>query len=420
MSKTRFITELNSILNKVDNSNLLLIGDMNIENVAIHYLDSPCEKGLISCINQYTRVAKKGDLITKSCIDHIFVRCMSSFSDTIQTAVIQENLADHYITACAFVSDRTNTINPTTRLRDELHQANWCDVLSQRTPDEIYCNLKDKFNCIYNKCRQIKVVNTNNRNKHCKWIDKRALFMSKQKQKLYRIWKKEQTMENKIIYNSYRNKTNMYINYIKNKYYKKLIEKHFTDSKLWKIINELSGKSSPSIEDVVHKYFSIPDVALANKFAQEFSSNLKNLGITCCHPILPTLSPECLEGSIIATNEYLIYVNNMCRLFKHGSVYQFADDTCIVVADTDIKIAERKLQENFDAMCQWSHNVGLAINAQKTKFQTFNARVGTFRTFPTGGKTALASKAYFHRTMKTCQVAPSQLMTHNNRRTRDN
>ncbi|VVD04725.1 unnamed protein product [Leptidea sinapis] len=51
-------------MNKVDKSNVLLIGDMNIdlidkENVAIHYLDSLCEKGLISCINQYTRVAKK-------------------------------------------------------------------------------------------------------------------------------------------------------------------------------------------------------------------------------------------------------------------------------------------------------------------------------------------------------------------------
>lgn len=47
------------------------------------------------------------------------------------------------------------------------------------------------------------------------------------------------------------------------------------------------------------------------------------------------------QGSIISPNEYIIYLNQMCNLFEHGSVYQFADDTCLLVPDEDIKIGER-------------------------------------------------------------------------------
>ena len=73
------------------------------------------------------------------------------------------------------------------------------------------------------------------------------------------------------------------------------------------------------------------------------------------------------QRSIIGPLEYLIYVNDMCNLIKEGSVYQFADDTCLVVANKKFISAQKLLQHNFDQLCKWAHDVGLAINAQKTK-----------------------------------------------------
>lgn len=49
-------------------------------------------------------------------------------------------------------------------------------------------------------------------------------------------------------------------------------------------------------------------------------------------------------------------------------MYQFADDTCLVSSSRNIEEALRLLQEDFDALAKWSHDVGLIINVSKTKF----------------------------------------------------
>lgn len=46
-----------------------------------------------------------------------------------------------------------------------------------------------------------------------------------------------------------------------------------------------------------------------------------------------------------------MYVNQICNPFAHGSVYQFADDTCLIT-DKQIKIAEKKLRVKIDKMCK--------------------------------------------------------------------
>ncbi|XP_047508137.1 uncharacterized protein LOC125051677 isoform X1 [Pieris napi] len=44
------------------------------------------------------------------------------------------------------------------------------------------------------------------------------------------------------------------------------------------------------------------------------------------------------------------------------------DDTCLVAAGANIQEAETKLQADFDALAEWSHDVGLVLNPGKTKF----------------------------------------------------
>lgn len=59
--------------------NLLLIGDINIDlktpsTYKDSYLETTSECGLMCGITDYTRIEKKLNKITKSCIDHIFAR----------------------------------------------------------------------------------------------------------------------------------------------------------------------------------------------------------------------------------------------------------------------------------------------------------------------------------------------------------
>lgn len=75
----------------------------------------------------------------------------------------------------------------------------------------------------------------------------------------------------------------------------------------------------------------------------------------------------CAQGSILGPTEYLLYVNDMCKIFQQGSVYQFADDTCILTAHKNIEVAQNMMQQEFDVLCKWAHDVGLSINYTKTK-----------------------------------------------------
>lgn len=73
------------------------------------------------------------------------------------------------------------------------------------------------------------------------------------------------------------------------------------------------------------------------------------------------------QGSILGPTEYLLYVNDMCNTMREGSVYQFADDTCLLAAHSDIRVVEQIINNNFNTLCKWAHDVGLFINAYKTK-----------------------------------------------------
>lgn len=73
------------------------------------------------------------------------------------------------------------------------------------------------------------------------------------------------------------------------------------------------------------------------------------------------------QGSVLGPLHYLTYVNNLANLIKSTEIYMFADDTCLLAADRDIHQALLRLQTDFNALNQWSHDVGLVLNANKTK-----------------------------------------------------
>ncbi|KAI5637715.1 reverse transcriptase (RNA-dependent DNA polymerase) domain-containing protein [Phthorimaea operculella] len=73
------------------------------------------------------------------------------------------------------------------------------------------------------------------------------------------------------------------------------------------------------------------------------------------------------QGSVLGPLHYLAYVNDINNIIRYCTVYQYADDTCLISAANDLHIASKNLQCDFDNVCRWSHDAGLVLNADKTK-----------------------------------------------------
>lgn len=94
-------------------------------------------------------------------------------------------------------------------------------------------------------------------------------------------------------------------------------------------------------------------------------SYLVRVGADLSDPV--SVTEGTAQGSVLGPLHYLAYVNDMNNIIKHCTMYQFADDTCLIAADRDISKAQHQLQADFTAICKWSHDSGLVLNADKTK-----------------------------------------------------
>ncbi|CAH2207444.1 jg6221 [Pararge aegeria aegeria] len=80
-----------------------------------------------------------------------------------------------------------------------------------------------------------------------------------------------------------------------------------------------------------------------------------------------TLWKARLKAPYLGPLHFLTYVNSLSNTIKKCEIYQFADDTCLVAAGNNVEDALSQLQADFDSLAKWSHDVGLVLNANKTK-----------------------------------------------------
>lgn len=152
-SKPLFITELQKTIHKIDKQHdLFILGDMNID-IAVDkpikhkYLNVLSDYGLLTGITQYTRVeSRRNETVSKSCIDHIFVR---SRSQDVFTAVLGTVLADHRAIALACTvpsriqaAPKYRTIVDSNLLKEQLDMVDWGKANNIDCPIEIYNYIK--------------------------------------------------------------------------------------------------------------------------------------------------------------------------------------------------------------------------------------------------------------------------------------
>ena len=80
------------------------------------------------------------------------------------------------------------------------------------------------------------------------------------------------------------------------------------------------------------------------------------------------------QGSVLGPLFYIVYANDLSRIFKNSKFALYADDTVLYVSSKDIATSVRKLQEDLDALSAWCVDNGIMANTDKTKVMVFGSR----------------------------------------------
>ncbi|KAM7352639.1 uncharacterized protein ACRADG_006262 [Cochliomyia hominivorax] len=73
------------------------------------------------------------------------------------------------------------------------------------------------------------------------------------------------------------------------------------------------------------------------------------------------------QGSKLGPILYIIYANDLLKTLENSKNFAYADDTAIVVAETNLTTAIDQMQNQLNIATKWCHDNGLIINANKTK-----------------------------------------------------
>lgn len=79
-----------------------------------------------------------------------------------------------------------------------------------------------------------------------------------------------------------------------------------------------------------------------------------------------TITQGVPQGSKIGPLLYLIYCNDLYDYLENSTVFAYADDTTLVVSNSDLETATSLMQKEFNTLCKWAHDNGLVINSAKT------------------------------------------------------
>lgn len=300
-SKHLFVNELSSMINVdyVKKSDLILLGDINLDlkttnNVNSYYLSKLAECGLECAISDFTRIETKGSIVTKTCIDHIFVR---SRLDELYSAALGTVLADHRMTIITLASiprgkdPKFIESIDNKKIKTLLACTDWESIDDLNCANDIYKYIKENFIRCYNECKYTKMINNSSKRNCEKWVNNKIRISCTKRDKLFIKWKNDPDNKTlKLEYNKTRNKVNKIILNTRNNYYREEITGNKNNpKKLWEILNKLTGKIVKSVDEVIMNAFlnaSSNELSIANDFAKEFETSVSDIVSGCDRPLL--------------------------------------------------------------------------------------------------------------------------------------
>ena len=79
------------------------------------------------------------------------------------------------------------------------------------------------------------------------------------------------------------------------------------------------------------------------------------------------------QGSILGPLLFIIYINDMPSIVKHGKVILYADDTLLYYSSNSAREIEKYVNEDLHLICRWLNENLLTLNCAKSKFVLFGS-----------------------------------------------
>ena len=114
---------------------------------------------------------------------------------------------------------------------------------------------------------------------------------------------------------------------------------------------------------------------LVNDFFRSYLTNRRQYTvINGVNSDLHTVSCGVPQGSVLGPLFFLLYINDLYRSIGHNAVRLYADDTAIIISDSNLDIAQRQAREMFTKLYHWCVANKLSINSNKTNFVLFHMK----------------------------------------------
>ena len=117
----------------------------------------------------------------------------------------------------------------------------------------------------------------------------------------------------------------------------------------------------------------------ANKWISEFLKNRKQqVNVNGCISFSQTITCGVPQGSTLGPLLFLIYINDLHRVFDKCIVHHFADDTNLIFPSKKVGTIESTVNNELKLLVEWLKANKLSLNESKTEliiFQSPNRRL---------------------------------------------
>lgn len=251
-----FIANIKYLLQNCKNVDYsVFVGDINIDilkntDISLEYLNTMHEYGYVSTINDYTRCKD----LSKTCIDHIFIKTNNSDAELLLPIIIKTTLTDHYMILLQIIfsnmkmtpkKENFNVIQKINydKLKTNLNNVDWnciyqLEELESATNRFIYIINENIISCTQN----VKIKNK----KRKSWITNGIINSINRRDKMYQQLLREPNNDILMLnYKKYRNLVTSLIKKAKIDHYKEKIEQNKNSTKnLWSTVKEICSTTT--------------------------------------------------------------------------------------------------------------------------------------------------------------------------------
>lgn len=108
-------------------------------------------------------------------------------------------------------------------------------------------------------------------------------------------------------------------------------------------------------------------------FCDYFEDRQQIVRINGVNSALLPMKYEVPQGSVLGPLFFHVYINDLTQLHLHSSMYQYADDTALILAGTNYDKGVFSMQQDVYKIVTWFNNNFIYLNKRKTQLICFHS-----------------------------------------------